>query len=220
MKVLWTTNRHSRMGDSSIQLPDPSVYHSQPDSCFLMPSRSSICLTLFFLLLGAPSLALSQAYMTRAGHAEFSSHVPLHTFTGTSDHLVGQVKLDDATVDFYLDLETLRTGIGKRDRDMRETLETDQFPFAEFFGKLTTSFDPSSSAAQPARVRGEFTVHGVTREVEIEGTLQPVGDGLKVEATWQINLKNYNIEPPSLLIMRVEETVDIRVDAVLAPVDS
>ena len=220
MKALWITSRRSRMDDSSFRCQVRQRTIRSPDFCSLMPSRPSICLTLIFMLLGAPSLALSQVYMTRAGHAEFSSHVPLHTFTGISDHLIGQIKLDDATVDFYLDLETLRTGIGKRDRDMRETLETDQFPFAEFFGKLITSFDPSSSAAQPARVRGEFTVHGVTREVEIEGTLQPVGDGLKVEATWQINLKDYNIEPPSLLIMRVEETVDIRINAVLPPVNS
>lgn len=188
-----------------------------PDYDLPMQYRFVLCLTLAFVLLGAPSFALAQTYMTESGHAEFSSDVPLHTFTGTSDHLVGQINLDEATVDFYLDLETLRTGIGKRDRDMRETLETKEHPFAEFFGKLISSFDPGNSAAQPVRVQGEFTVHGVTRNVEIEGTLQPVSEGLKVEAAWQLNLNDYDIEPPSLLIMRVREIVDVRIEAMLPP---
>ena len=185
-----------------------------------MPRRFLLYAAATFLLLGTPSLALSQTYMTEAGHAAFSSDVPLHTFTGTSDHLVGQIKLDEAIVDFYLDLETLRTGIGKRDRDMRETLETDEYPFAEFYGKLVSSFDPDRNAAQPARVRGKFTLHGVTREVEVEGTLQPVDGGLKVEASWPLNLRDYDIEPPSLLIMRVRDTVDVRIEAVLTQTNS
>ena len=47
-----------------------------------------------------------------------------------------------------IDLTTLETGIGKRDKDMRKPLETDKSPFAEFFGKLTSSFD--ATAVTPA----------------------------------------------------------------------
>lgn len=126
---------------------------------------------LVVLLMGATGSAQAQSFKTESGHAAFTSSVPLHTFTGLSDHLVGRIDLGEATVDFFLDLTTLDTGIGKRDKDMRETLETDRFPFAEFFGTLE-GFDPASSAVQPVRVRGAFKLHGVSREVEIEGTLQ------------------------------------------------
>ena len=184
-----------------------------------MRSGRGFLLSLATLLM-LEGVAEAQSYETATGHAEFTSSVPLHTFTGTSDHLVGKIDLTDATVDFYLDLTTLKTGIGKRDKDMRETLETDQYPFAEFFGTLVSSFDPNSSAVQPARVRGEFTLHGVTRTVEIEGTLQKTDGGLAVHAAWKINLNDYDVEPPSLLIMRVDETQKIRIEAVLSPANS
>ena len=158
--------------------------------------------------------------MTKTGHAEFTSSVPLHTFTGTSEHLTGKISLPDSTVDFYLDLTTLETGISKRDKDMRETLETGDHPFAEFFGTLVTPFDPERNGPQPATVRGEFTLHGVTRTVTIDGTLRMTDDGLKVEAAWELNLDDYNIEPPSLLIVRVDEVQKIRIEAVLEPVES
>lgn len=177
---------------------------------------------MLMLLLGwtlAAPAGRAQAFMTKSGHAEFTSSVPLHTFTGTSDHLVGKISLPDSTVDFYLDLTTLETGIGKRDKDMRTTLETDEHPFAEFFGTLVTPFDPERQGPQPATVRGEFTLHGVTREVEIDGTLQMTAEGLKVEAAWEINLNDYNIEPPSLLIVRVDEIQQVHIEALLEPVE-
>lgn len=168
----------------------------------------------FFLAIGP---AHAQTYSTESGTAEFESRVPLHTFTGTSQSLVGQIALADSTVDFYIDLETLDTGIGKRDKDMRKTLETDQFPFAEFFGKLVSPFDPSG-AEQTARVRGRFKIHGVSREIEVSGTLKPVASGLELRAEWDLNLKDYRITPPSLLVIKVDEVQHIRIHATLTPV--
>lgn len=180
----------------------------------------SVVLPLAVLLLGSAAPASAQSYMTKTGHAAFTSSVPMHTFTGESDHLVGKINLADSTVDFYLDLTTLETGIGKRDKDMRETLETDEYPFAEFFGKLVSPFDPNSNEVQPARVRGTFTIHGVSREITIEGTLQKTDDGLKVEAEWELNLDDYDITPPQLLVMKVDEVQKIRIEALLPPVTS
>lgn len=166
-----------------------------------------------------PSLVEAQAFKTESGHAEFQSEVPLHTFTGISDHLVGLINLSDSTVDFYIDMNTFDTGISKRDRDMKRTLETDKYPFAEFYGKLTSDFDTNSSAPQKATVRGEFSIHGVTRQVEITGTLQKTGEGLKVTASWTLNIKDYNIEPPGILFYRVDENQDIKIEATLTPTE-
>lgn len=162
-----------------------------------------------------PALTSAQAFYTDEGHVEFTSEVPLHSFTGSSNHLTGKINLADSTVDFYLDLTTLDTGNGKRDKDMRETLETETYPFGEFFGKLTTAFDTTSSAMQEARVRGEFKIHGVTKTVSIKGTLQKTSEGLKLVAAWTLNLRDYDIKPPGILFYRVSEDVEIEIDALL-----
>ncbi len=172
-------------------------------------------------LIAAVLLALAipvrgQAYMTDSGRAEFDSRVPLHTFTGTSDVLVGRISLPDSTVDFYLDLETLDTGIGKRDKDMKKTLETDTYPFAEFFGKLVSPFDPAGGT-QPAVVRGTFTIHGHSQALEVTGTLEPTDDGLRLQAAWELNLDDYEIKPPKLLVMKVDPVQQMRISALLLP---
>lgn len=175
---------------------------------------------ILLLLLFTTQMARAQVYKTESGHAEFHSRVPLHSFTGSSEYLVGLINLADSTVDFYLDLTTLDTGIGKRDKDMRETLETDEYPFASFYGELITDFNTELSKPQKVSVRGEFEIHGVTRQVTIDGTLQKTGEGLRVIASWTLDLEDYDIEPPGILFYRVDENQDIEIEALLTPTET
>ena len=160
----------------------------------------------------------AQSFYSDTGTAEFTSSVPLHTFTGTSPSLTGMIKTDERTVDFFLDLETLETGNAKRDKDMLLTLETDNYPFAEFFGNITTPFDPDAlNEEQAVKVQGNFKIHGVEKEVEVTGSITVTDEGLKVLANWVLNLEDYNIEPPSLLIIKVDKQQKIAIDILLKP---
>lgn len=183
------------------------------------PVQFSFILFLFLMLICQPHKLLGQSYMTKSGHAEFDSSVPLHSFTGESDHLVGKFNLKDSTIDFYLDVNTLETGISKRDKDMQETLNAEEYPFAEFFGKLKSPFDPAKNGTQEVTVVGEFTVRGNTRDIKINGTLEKTPEGLRVKAAWTLNITDYDIEPPGILFYRVSEEIDIRIDALLKPTE-
>jgi len=158
-------------------------------------------------------------YMTESGYAEFESSVPLHSFTGESEHLTGMIDPAENLVDFYLDLNTLKTGIGRRDKDMYRTLNVDANPFAEFTGSLESMFDMDSSEEQQVTVNGEFTINGETRQVKIDGTILVNGDELVLEASWTLNLDDYNIEPPGILFYKVNEEQKVRIEATLKPKD-
>lgn len=163
----------------------------------------------------SPVVLSAQSFVTEEGQAEFTSSVPLHSFTGTSNHLRGLIDLDENLVDFYIDLQTLDTGNGKRDRDMYSTLETDQYPFAEFTGSFQTPFDQESTEEQNVTVTGDFTIHGVTQSIEVDGILQKQNNELHLEASWILNLDDYEIEPPGILFYRVDEEIEIRIEAEL-----
>lgn len=155
--------------------------------------------------------------MTESGYAEFESSVPLHSFTGESEHLTGMIDPSENLVDFYLDLNTLKTGIDRRDRDMYSTLNVDEYPFAEFTGSLESMFDMDTTEKQQVTVNGNFTIKGVTRKVKIDGNIQVNGDELILEASWTLNLDDYNIEPPGILFYKVNEEQKIRIEATLKP---
>jgi len=194
------------------------IISSLPSKDILMipnDTRKMLRYVVATILLTIPLASQAQVFKTESGHAEFKSTVPLHSFTGTSDHLVGRISLADSTVDFYLDVNTLETGISKRDRDMLETPEAEEYPFAEFYGTLGPGFDPQKDETQKVTVEGKFTIHGVSKDVVIEGTLRKTKEGLVVKASWTLNMTDYNIKPPGILFYRVSEKIDISIDATL-----
>jgi polyisoprenoid-binding protein YceI len=171
------------------------------------------------LILAPPDLNAPREliYMTESGHVTFTSSVPLHSFSGKSEYLTGMMDPQTLTVDFYLDLNTLKTGIRKRDNDMYQTLESETHPFAEFTGTIETPFNPESDDKQLVIAMGSFKIKGVEREKRIEGTLEKSGDGFRLEAVFTISLEAYNIEPPGILFYRVNDQQEIEVRADLLP---
>lgn len=158
--------------------------------------------------------AEAQSYMSEEGYVEFVSRAPLLEFKGTSNQLTGLIDLDENLIDFYVDLNTIDTGIERRNRDMRNSyLNTDQFPFAEFTGKFLSSFDPERNEKQEVETEGIFTIHGVEREMVIEGTLEPRDDGVILEASWSVLLEDHDIDRPGILFYELadEQKVNISI---------
>jgi polyisoprenoid-binding protein YceI len=175
-------------------------------------------LVLFIIIpaLLAPLSAHAQKYFSDTGYAEFESSAPALTFTGTSENLTGLIDLQAGTVDFYLDLNTLDTGIRLRNRHMRDSyLETGRFPFAEFIGTLNPGFQSELPEAQSVTVSGTFTIRGVTQQREIQGTLRPSPDGasLELEAQFEVMLEDHDIPRPRVVFYELSDrqSVSIRV---------
>lgn len=178
--------------------------------------RSVFALFSAIILFSSLATVKAQSFVTENGYAEFKSSAPLLTFTGTSENLTGLIDLDDNLIDFYIDLETLDTGINLRNRHMRESyLETNKYRFAEFTGELITPFDINSSDEQSVTVRGDFTMRGISREMEINGTLTNIGGELQLEASWTVLLEDYDIERPRVVFYELADEQEITISATL-----
>lgn len=154
----------------------------------------------------------AQQYSADEGRVEFISRAPLLEFSGISNHLAGLVDLDQKMVDFYVDLNTLETGIRRRDRDMRNSyLETGKYPFAEFTGKLISEFDPKLTEVQNVTAEGIFSLHGVERQIRVDGTLEPTGNDLELNAEWTVLLEDYNIDRPRVLFYELSEEQIVKI---------
>lgn len=176
--------------------------------------RILLVLVLNTLLISLPGQA--QVYTSSDGYVEFISTAPLNEFKGTSNHLTGLINLNKNLVDFYVDLNTIDTGIEKRNRDMRNTyLNTDEYPFAEFTGELISPFDSDKMESQEVTVSGIFKMHGVEQQIEVDGTLEPIKEGLQLDASWVVLLKDYNIDRPGILFYELAEEQEIKISTLL-----
>ncbi len=174
-------------------------------------------LVLFFFFI--TNVSAAQTYLTESGNVNFLSKAPLNEFNGVSDKLNGLIDLSQNLLDFYVDLNTLDTGIGLRDKHMRDNyLETEKYPFAEFTGKMSPIPMLNSGTKSPVSAIGKFKIHGVERQIEVKGTLSKNARGeLELVAGFDILLSDYKIPVPKLVFYELAEKQEVTIKATLKP---
>lgn len=161
----------------------------------------------------------SQQWITTKGEATFISRAPLLKFEGVSDKLQGLLDLDQNLVDFYIDLETLDTGIELRDKHMRDSyLETGTYPFAEFSGSFLRKPDVTAQGPQSVTVTGVFQMHGVRRDITVDGELDfSDPNEVRLVASWKVLLSDYDIDIPKAVFYELDNEQEIVINATLVP---
>jgi polyisoprenoid-binding protein YceI len=169
------------------------------------------------LLLFLSFSSKAQEFITKNGEVTFLSKAPLNEFEGKSDFLNGLINFDKNLLDFFVDLNTLKTGIGLRDSHMRENyLETDQYPFAEFTGKITKEVPLTEGEKIPVSAMGVFKIHGVERQMEVNGFLTKLQNGkIELKAEFNLNLSDYKISVPKLIFYELAEEQKVSIKAIL-----
>jgi len=164
--------------------------------------------------------------------ATFFSTTPLEDITGMSSDVWGTVSFNIEDVENTLKGEvlistaSLKSGIELRDEHIRSAdwLDAEQFPTISFNIKEVTGIEKIEGNKIKVKVLGEFTAHGVTKEVESEVTLvyleesemtkmRMPGDLLGVRANFSINLADFGVEHMALG-KKVSDEIEINVNIV------
>ncbi|MFO7826920.1 MAG: YceI family protein [Cyclobacterium sp.] len=159
----------------------------------------------------------AQEFKTTEGEVRFLSQASLNEFTGKSDQLHGLLDPEKNLIDFYVDLNTLKTGIGLRDRHMRDNyLETEKYPFAEFTGKMQGAVSFEVNQTQKVKAMGVFKIHGKERYLEVDGSLTPLGPNeILLEANFEVKLGDFDIAIPQVMFYELSETQQVKIKAKL-----
>jgi polyisoprenoid-binding protein YceI len=73
------------------------------------------------------------------------------------------------------------------------------------------------TGAQQVQATGKLNVHGVTKEIEIPGTLEVVGGKIKLVSKFVIKLEDHNITLPQLMWQNIAEQVDVTLEFTYKP---
>lgn len=89
-------------------------------------------------------------------------------------------------------------------------METEKYSKSTFQGKIV-GFDPNA-ATQNVKAQGKLTIHGVTKDVEIPGTIEKQGDKLVMKSVFIVKLADYKVDIPKLMWQNIAEQVEVTVN--------
>ena len=147
---------------------------------------------------------------------------PIHQRARGVDGFVDLVTDDDGSVDLAhpataeisLATDRLVGGNPLETRELRRRIDARSHP------AITGRLDELRAGDAPGMyvARGTVTFRGESRPAEDELRVSRDDDGrLHVEGTHEFDIREFGMEPPRVLVMRVEPVVRIRVDVVAEP---
>lgn len=95
-------------------------------------------------------------------------------------------------------------------------METEKYPKGSFQGKIT-GYASGTTGPQQARATGKLTIHGVTKDIDVPGTIEWKGDRILLAAKFPVKLEDYKIKIPQLLFQNIAESVEVSIDFTLMP---
>ena len=166
---------------------------------------------LAFVLVSFDGLS-QRRYFTEKAHISFYSDGVIEDISASNtkvtsilDLVSGEVAYLLSPKDFQFEKKLMQVHFNEK------YMESEKYPKSSFKGKFL-GFNPSSNEVQHIKAVGKLTIHGVTREVNIPGTIQLQGKTVALKAKFTVKLADYNIKIPQIVWQNIAEQVEVTVN--------
>lgn len=159
-------------------------------------------------------------YYTKTGKIVFFSKAPMEDIEAKNKTVLAVLDTKSGAVQFGVQMKSFEFEKALMQEHFNENyVESDKFPKAEFKGMVVNNaaVNYTKEGSYPVNVKGQMTIHGVTKEVEAPGVIKVGGGKLEASATFIILLSDYKIAIPSVVKDKVSNTIRITVESKLEP---
>jgi polyisoprenoid-binding protein YceI len=174
---------------------------------------------LFFILLIVclSYSAYSQKYTLVKSSVRFFSDATIEDIKSENSKSSGLLNRSTGDVVFSIPIKDFEFDKAlMKDHFNEKYLESHKFPKAIFQGKFL-DLNSDVRDEQPVKAMGKLTIHGVTKEITIPGTIEVKGNQIIARSTFIIRLEDYNVAIPQLLWQNIAEDVEVTVEFIYIP---
>jgi len=171
-------------------------------------------------LIGFGNHLFSQIFTAKSGSTiiSFFSSAPLEDIEAQNKIASVIYKATTNEVQMRISIQTFKFKNALMEEHFNENyMESSKYPNAEFRGKINESFDQTKEQENKVTVTGILDMHGVKKEVTMNGTITKIGNEFKIESKFQVKVADYNIKVPSMYVKNIAEVVDVSFSSVLEP---
>lgn len=171
--------------------------------------RKSYLLILFVLL--SASLT-AQKFKSDQSTVIFFSDATIEDITATNeksasifDSSTGEIAFLITITDFQFEKSLMQEHFNEK------YMESDKFPKATFKGRVS-GFEKAVATAQQVNAKGTLTIHGQSKEVNVNGMIEKNGENLVLKSKFMVELADFKIKIPQLLWQNIAERVEVTVN--------
>ncbi|MCD6064255.1 MAG: YceI family protein [Flavipsychrobacter sp.] len=170
------------------------------------------------VLVCSSTTLFAQKYMTRTGKASFFSSTPLENIEAFNNEVAGVVDSKSGDIAFQVPIKSFKFEKALMQEHFNENyMESDKFPKAEFKGKVADigSVNFSKDGTYNVKSTGKLTIHGVTRDVTLPGTVTVKGNTATVSSKFSVKTADHNIAIPKLVEGKIAKQIEVTVNSIL-----
>ncbi len=175
------------------------------------------------LFLFATAVNAQDRYFTKTGKIEFTSKAPLEDIEAKNKTVTAVLDTKTGALQFSVQMKGFEFEKALMQQHFNENyVESDKYPKAEFKGALANNaaVNYSKDGTYPVTVKGKLTIHNITKDVEVPGTIKVNGGKIEAVSTFNILLSDYKISIPSPVKDKISNNIRIAVDTKLEPLKS
>lgn len=176
--------------------------------------------TLAFVLLATTLVQAQDKFFTKSGKIEFFSNAPMEDIEARNKTATAVLDTKTGALQFSVLMKAFEFQKALMQEHFNENyVESHKFPKGEFRGTIVNNsdIDYTKPGTYKAAVKGQLTIHGVTRDVVTTGTITVDGANLLATSSFNIKLSDYNIKVPSVVKEKLSNNIKITVDTKLEP---
>lgn len=160
--------------------------------------------------------AFAQKYMTRSGRITFFSQTPIENIEAFNNETGAVLSLPAGDVVFQVPIKSFKFENQLMQDHFNESyMESDKFPKAEFKGKVAPGTVSEKPGIYKTSVSGKLTMHGVTKDVTVPGTVTVSAGEALVMAQFKVATEDYKIQIPAVAKGKVAKEIEITVNTTL-----
>jgi hypothetical protein len=152
---------------------------------------------------------MQEKIIARQGRVAFFSYTAVENIKAENNQVLSIIDLSthEIAVSMLMNAFVFEKAL-MREHFNESYVESDIYPKATFEGKII-DFDPTIEGDQTRMVRGTFSMHGVTKELEIKTKIENLGGKYTLSGTFEAYVKDYNIKIPPLLAGNIAKTISV-----------
>jgi len=159
--------------------------------------------------------AEAQLYMTRTGFIGFYSKTSLEDINAENNQVYAIIDAGKKNLAFSVLLKGFIFKKELMQEHFNENyVESDKYPKASFTGTYTGNVMLTSNGSYKIRVKGNLTLHNITKPIDEAAELQVSNGKLLGTAVFKLKPEDFNISIPSLVRDKInsEITVHVKID--------